>query len=125
MKAGNGNRVVLLANDGRPRGVALGDDGQAEHVGACPGLRDWLGIPNDAGSVGEACCRPKAPGPDAVLHPEASLPMVAHTARIAAQVPLEGFAGASEVAPSATHAPIAPEVPEAERHSVETDATRS
>lgn len=67
MKAGNENRVVLIANDGRPWGVALGYDCKAEHEGGKAGLLDWLGIPKGAETVTEACCAPKAPGPDWAL----------------------------------------------------------
>ncbi len=51
MKAGNDNRVVLLGLDQAPWGVALGHDAAAEHVGGCVGLRDWLGVPDDAATV--------------------------------------------------------------------------
>ena len=51
MKAGNDNRVVLLGLDQAPWGVALGHDAAAEHVGDCVGLRDWLGVPDDAATV--------------------------------------------------------------------------
>lgn len=64
MKAGNENRVVLIGLDGTPWGVALGHDCKAEHEGRCFGLRDWLGIPDDAVTVEDACCRPMAAAPD-------------------------------------------------------------
>ncbi|GJE74244.1 hypothetical protein ACFQWF_20630 [Methylorubrum suomiense] len=64
MKAGNDNRVVLLGLDQAPWGVALGHDAAAEHVGGCVGLRDWLGVPDDAATVEDGLCRPKGPSPD-------------------------------------------------------------
>ncbi|WP_060848543.1 hypothetical protein [Methylobacterium aquaticum] len=67
MKAGNRNLVVMTDVDGVPWGVALGDDVVPEHEGGCHGLRDWLGIQDDAPTVADGLCHPITPGPDQAL----------------------------------------------------------
>ncbi|MFY9294729.1 MAG: hypothetical protein WAP03_29205 [Methylorubrum rhodinum] len=67
MKAGNDNRVLLLGLDQAPWDVALGHDAAAEHVGGCLGLRDWLGVRDDATTVEDGLCRPRARRSDWVL----------------------------------------------------------
>ena len=88
MKAGNHDRVVLLAPGGTPWAIALGRDVKAEHEHGCHLLMDWLGIADQPVTVDDACCRPLASGREWGLaepaDPKAATVLVIHDAEAGA-----------------------------------------